>query len=99
VEVPTVDGPMELEIKPGSQNGDILKLREKGVPYLQGNGRGDQLVNLRVVVPKKLTEEQRRLLTELSKTMPREKIGKTVAEREHEEKGFFGRIKDALGSN
>lgn len=100
VEVPTVDGPMELEIKPGSQNGDVIKLREKGVPYLQGNGRGDQLVNVKVVVPKKLTEEQRRLLTELSRTMPREKIGKTgAADKEHEDKGFFSRIKDALGSN
>ena len=99
VEVPTVDGPMELDIKPGSQNGDTIKLREKGVPYLQGNGRGDQLVNLRVVVPKKLNDEQRRLLQELAKTMPRETIGKTAAEKEHEEKGFFGRIKDALGSN
>ena len=99
VEVPTVDGPIELDIKPGSQNGDTIKLREKGVPFLQGNGRGDQLVNLRVVVPKKLNDEQRRLLQELAKTMPREQIGKTAAEREHDDKGFFSRIKDALGSN
>lgn len=99
VEVPTVDGPLELDIKPGSQNGDTIKLREKGVPFLQGNGRGDQLVKLHVVVPRKLNDEQRRLLQELAKTMPREQIGKTAAEREHEDKGFFSRIKDALGSN
>jgi molecular chaperone DnaJ len=99
VEVPTVDGPMELDIKPGSQNGDTIKLREKGVPFLQGSGRGDQLVNLHVVVPRKLNDEQRRLLQELAKTMPREQIGKTTADKDHEDKGFFSRIKDVLGSN
>lgn len=97
VEVPTVDGSVELEIKPGSQNGDVIRLREKGVPFLQGNGRGDQLVNLRVTVPRKLTDEQRRLLVELAKTMPREQIGKSGDKDQHEDKGFFSRLKDVLG--
>ncbi len=97
LEVPTVDGPVELEIKPGAQSGDIIRLREKGVPFLQGNGRGDQLVGLRVNIPRKLNDEQRRLLTELSRSLPREELGKT--DKEREDKGFFSRIKDVLGSN
>ncbi|HEX2913549.1 MAG TPA: molecular chaperone DnaJ [Chloroflexia bacterium] len=97
VEVPTVDGNIELDVKPGSQNGEVIRLRDKGVPFLQGNGRGDQLVTLRVTIPKKLTEEQRRLLQELARTMPREQIGKR--EKDGDDKGFFSRIRDALGSN
>ena len=98
VEVPTVDGPVELDIKPGSQTGEVIKLREKGVPFLQGNGRGDQLVTLRLTVPRKLSDEQRKLLQELARTLPREQIGKT-ADKEHDDKGFFGRIKDALNQS
>ncbi len=98
IEVPTVDGPVELEIKAGSQADDIIRLRDKGVPFLQGNGRGDQLVRFRVTIPRKLNEEQRRLLTELSRTMPREQLGKT-GDKEQDDKGFFSRIKDALGQS
>lgn len=96
VEVPTVDGLVELEIKAGSQSGDVIRLREKGVPFLQGTGRGDQLVNLRVTIPRKLSEEQRKLLQELARTMPREQIGKP-GDKETDDKGFFSRLKDVLG--
>ena len=97
VEVPTVDGPVELEIKPGAQNGEVIRLREKGVPFLQGNGRGDQLINLKLITPRKLNEEQRKLLQELARTMPREQLGKS-SDKDHDDKGFFSRIKDALQS-
>ncbi len=99
IEVPTVDGPIEIDIKPGSQNGDIIRLRDKGVPFLQGTGRGDQMIGLKVTIPRKLTDEQRRLLQELARTMPPEPIGKSSEKETNEEKGFFSRIKDALGSN
>jgi len=95
VQVPTVDGqPMELEIKPGSQNGDVIRLKEKGVPFLRGAGRGDQLVTLQVIVPRKLTEEQRQLLQKLSQTLPREQLGRKdkEADRDKDDKGFFSRI-------
>ncbi len=98
LEVPTVDGAVEVEIKPGAQSGDVIRLREKGVPFLQGNGRGDQLVSLRLITPRKLTEEQRKLLQDLSRTMPREQIGK-ASDREQDDKGFFSRIRDALGQS
>jgi molecular chaperone DnaJ len=70
-------------------------LKEKGVPFLRGTGRGDQLVTLHIVVPKKLTEEQRALLQKLAQTMPREPIGGNKdkdREKEKDDKGFFGRI-------
>lgn len=96
LQVPTVDGqPLEIEIKPGSQTGDVIRLKEKGVPFLRGTGRGDQLVTLHIVVPKKLTEEQRTLLQKLAQTMPREPIGGNKdkdREKEKDDKGFFGRI-------
>jgi len=98
VEVPTVDGPIEVEVKAGAQSGDVIRLRDKGVPFLQGNGRGDQLVSLRIITPRKLSEEQKRLLQELSRSLPREQIGKP-SDKDHDDKGFFSRIKDALGQS
>ncbi len=95
LQVPTVDGqPMELEIKPGAQHGEVIRLREKGVPFLRGTGRGDQLVNINIVVPKKLTEEQRQLLLKLSQSMPREQIGQKDRDKDKDkdDKGFFRRI-------
>lgn len=97
LEVPTVDGMVEVEIKPGTQNGELIRLREKGVPFLRQNGRGDQLILIKVVIPRKLSDEQRRLMQELARTMPREQLnGK---DKEKDDKGFFGRFKDALGSH
>jgi molecular chaperone DnaJ len=97
LEVPTVDGPVEIEIKPGTQHGDTIRLKEKGVPLLRGAGRGDQVITFRVVVPRKLNEEQRQLIQQLARTLPREQIGKE-SNKDKEDKGFFGRIRDALGS-
>ena len=66
-EIPTIDGNVELEIEPGTQNGDKLKLRGKGVP---GNSftKGDMFVIIKVVVPEKLDRKQRELFKELSDT-------------------------------
>ncbi len=95
VQVPTVDGPtVEIDIKPGSQSGEVIRLKEKGVPALRGSARGDQLIALNVVVPKRLNEEQKQLLQKLAQTMPREQIGYKDRDRDKEkdDKGFFGRI-------
>lgn len=91
VEVPTVDGSERLKIPPGTQTGQVFRLRGKGVPYLRQSGRGDQVVVARVVVPTKLTEQQRKLFQDLAKTL--DDAGPT-SERDE---GFFGRLKDALG--
>jgi molecular chaperone DnaJ len=69
VEVPTVDGPATLSIPPGTQPGKVLNLRGKGVPKLRSNGRGDQLVSIRVDIPTRLTGEQRQLFEQLAKSL------------------------------
>jgi molecular chaperone DnaJ len=63
--VPTIDGQVELELEEGIQPGDVRVLRGKGMPVLQGSGRGDHRVLVNVLVPRRLSAEQRRLLEEL----------------------------------
>jgi molecular chaperone DnaJ len=62
--VETLDGPIELELQPGVQPGEVRVLQGKGMPVLQGFGRGDQRVLVNVSVPRHLNDEQRRLLEE-----------------------------------
>lgn len=68
VEVPTVDGKAKIKIEPGSQAGKVLRLRGKGIPDVNGYGRGDILVVVNLYVPTKLTEHERKLIDELSKS-------------------------------
>jgi molecular chaperone DnaJ len=62
VTIPTLDGETELEFAPGTQPGQVVVLRGRGMPVLQGFGRGDQRVLVNVAVPHQLTDEQRELL-------------------------------------
>lgn len=89
IEVPTLDGSEKLGIPAGTQTGENFRLRGKGIPYLRGGGRGDQLVTVYVVTPKKLTPEQQELFEELAKTLGKEVIPQG-------EKSFFDRLKDVL---
>jgi molecular chaperone DnaJ len=71
VEVPTIDGRSLLRVPPGTNSGQKLRLREKGVPSVRVPGqRGDQYVELQVVVPKPVDERVRELLKELEKIAP-----------------------------
>jgi molecular chaperone DnaJ len=67
ISVPTLEGEVELMFEPGTQPGEIMVLRGRGLPVLQGFGRGSQRVLVNVVVPRRLTEEQRRLLEEFER--------------------------------
>lgn len=89
VEVPTVDGPDTLRIPAGTQPGKVLHLRNKGVPHLRGNGRGDQLVVVNVEIPNRLNQEQRELFEELAKSLG--------SEVRPQERGFLDWLKEALG--
>jgi molecular chaperone DnaJ len=62
VNVPTLDGDEPLELAPGTQPGQIVVLQGRGMPVLQGFGRGDQRVLVNVLVPTRLDDDQRRLL-------------------------------------
>jgi DnaJ-class molecular chaperone len=66
VEVPTVDGRAEVAIPPGSQTGQRLRLRGQGLNKRQG-GRGDEYARLKIVVPKKVSDEERRLYEDLQR--------------------------------
>lgn len=69
VEVPTLEDKVKLKIPSGSQTGQVFRLKNKGVTHLQGHGRGDEFVNLKVVTPDSLTAQQRKLFEELAKTL------------------------------
>ena len=64
--VPTLSGPEEVQIPAGSQNGDVLRLKGRGLPSPRARRNGDQLVQLFIEVPKKLTDKQAKLLRELA---------------------------------
>jgi DnaJ-class molecular chaperone len=71
IEVPTMDGRSLLRIPPGTNSGQKLRLREKGVPSLRNpDHRGDQYIELQVVVPKPVDERVRELLKELERLAP-----------------------------
>jgi DnaJ-class molecular chaperone len=68
IEVPTIEGKARLKIPPGTQSGQQFRLREKGAPSLRGGGlRGDQYVEVKIVLPKVISEETKELLNEYSK--------------------------------
>ena len=68
VEIPTLDGKEKYTVKDGTQPGDTVRLKGKGIPYLNGRGRGDQVVRFVVEVPKNLTADQKRILEEFEGT-------------------------------
>lgn len=86
IEVPTLDGPEPLTIPEGTQSGATFRLRNKGVPDVNGRGRGDLYVHMQVKVPSKLTRDQRKLFEQLRETLP--------ADNKPEEKGLFEKVKD-----
>ncbi|HZD31136.1 MAG TPA: DnaJ C-terminal domain-containing protein, partial [Candidatus Angelobacter sp.] len=71
VEVPTIDGRAQLKIPPGTQSGQKLRLREKGVPSAVKEGvRGDEIVEVKLVVPSLRDEKSKEILRELAKLNP-----------------------------
>jgi molecular chaperone DnaJ len=88
VEVATLDGEVELEFEPGTQPGELRVLRGRGMPVLQGFGRGDQRVLVNVAVPRQLGEEQRNLLEEFAR-LATEKTYRP-------DEGFFEKLKSAF---
>ena len=72
MEIPTLEGPHSLTVPPGSQSGQVLRVRGRGVP--KGRGRGDLLVRLNVLTPKTLDKRQRQLLEELARTLEKPKL-------------------------
>jgi molecular chaperone DnaJ len=89
VEVPTLDDPAELEIPAGTQPHDVFVLRGKGMPALRRGRHGDLRVVVNVVIPRRLSGEQRELLERLSASLGEENL--------RSDEGVFSKLKRALG--
>lgn len=70
IRVPSLDGKVDLRIPPGTQNGKNFRFKGKGIPYVDGKGRGDLLVKVVTITPQNLDKNQRRLFEELAKVLP-----------------------------
>lgn len=88
IAVPTLDGGVEIEFEPGTQPGDIRVLRGRGMPVLQGFGRGDHRLLVNVAVPRNLTAEQRRLLEDFKRAEHDRNYG--------DDGGFFEKLRAAF---
>jgi molecular chaperone DnaJ len=86
--VPTLEGDLEVTFEPGTQPGEVRVLRGRGLPVLQGFGRGNQRVLVSVTVPRRLTEEQRELLTQFDRL--------STDETYRTDEGFFEKLKSAF---
>jgi molecular chaperone DnaJ len=91
--VDSLDGPMDIDIRPGSQSGQVLPLYGQGVRHLNGTGRGDLVVHVTVETPTKLDPEQEKLLRELAKLRGEEAPPGKFAPGQQ---GFFSRLRDAF---
>jgi molecular chaperone DnaJ len=91
ISIDTFDGPQSIKITEGTQSGAQYKLRNLGVPEVNGRGRGDLYVHIDVQVPKKLTKEQRRLFEQLRDLLPTENLP--------HEKTVFEKVRDFFTQN
>ena len=86
--VPTIDGKVQYTVPEGTQSGTVFRLRNKGIPYVNGRGRGDQYVKVNIEVPRNLTGKQKESLREFEKL--------TGDKNYEKRKGFFDKLKDFL---
>ncbi|MDD5487255.1 MAG: DnaJ C-terminal domain-containing protein, partial [Dehalococcoidales bacterium] len=81
IDVPTLYGDEKIKVPAGTQSGAVFKLKNKGIRRLQRSGQGDQLVNLRVITPEKLTKKQKELFEQLQESFNGGKTVKRKAKR------------------
>lgn len=89
VDVPTLNGKEKLRVPAGTQAGKVFRLKEKGIPHLQRSGSGDLLVKINVLIPRNLSERQKRLMEELEQTL-------NESDSDGTDKGFFHKVKEAF---
>ena len=87
VEVPTVDNNVKIKIEPGTQPGKILRLRGKGLPEVNGYGRGDLMVNVNVWIPKSLSKEESRIIEKFKESRS------FTPNPDKDDKGLFERMR------
>lgn len=86
LKVPTLEGEHTLKVPEGTQSGQVLRIRNKGVPVLNGHGKGDLFVEVRIQTPSKLSKRQREILEELHGTAP--------VENKPQRRSLLGKMKD-----
>lgn len=89
VTVPTIDGKVEYTVPEGTQSGKTFRLKNKGIPYVNGRGRGDQYVKVSVEIPKKLSKSQRDALARFDNSLKEDNY--------EQRKGFNKGMKDMFG--
>lgn len=94
--IPTLEGRERFPVPAGTQSGTTFNLRGRGMPDVSGRGRGNLMVTIRVVTPKTLTRDQKKLLGQLADSLPQEKFEPTPIVQE-EDKGLFDRVKGIFG--
>jgi molecular chaperone DnaJ len=96
LQIDTPGGTIDVNVSAGSPSGTVLTYRQKGMPNVAGRGRGALHVRLVVAVPRKLSKEQKKLVDQLGKTMPIEKVEPTSADSA-DDKPFFSKVRDLFG--
>ena len=98
IQVPSLDGTETVKVPEGTQTGTTLRLKNKGMPDVNGHGRGDLFATVQVQTPRKLTKDQRKLIEELGKALPKDKFEpRARGEGEQDERNLFDRVKDMFG--
>ena len=72
--MPSLNGNVDLKVPSGTQNGKIFRFKGKGIPYIDGKGRGDLLVKVAIITPQHLDKNQHHLFEELAKVLPRTEL-------------------------
>ena len=97
IELETLDGVEQVEVRPGTQPGAVLTLRARGVPHLRGSGRGDLHIQLDVRTPTRLDDEQEGFLRSLARARGEEGVTLRATEQVADETGgFFSRLRGAF---
>ena len=96
ITIPTLDGDEQMSVDAATQTGTTVRLKGRGMPDVSGRGHGDLLVTVKVVTPKKLTRDQKKLLEQLAASLPAEQFDPTPRD-EQDDKGIFERVKDIFG--
>ncbi|WNY25063.1 molecular chaperone DnaJ [Methanolapillus millepedarum] len=94
ITVKTMGGDVTMTVPEGTQTGSTFRLKGKGFPHINSKTTGDQFVTVNLEIPKKLTKEQRDLLEQYAKVSGLPSVG--VKGKSKKDKGFFGKVKDAL---
>jgi len=88
IEIPTLENNVKVKIDPGTQSGKILRLRGKGLPDVNGYGRGDLLAKINIWIPSEISKEEKRILEKLQESE------NFIPKPENKEKGFFKKVRN-----